>query len=188
MSILKFWKAACCFAWMPLRLGGDSSSSQTTSPVTTTTTNVTSQDRRNVASENAQAISGNNSLAVRNDTTTINMTDGGSVKAALDGITTLGSKAIDLGQFSVGGAIDTVKAVAQNNQQTIQDVFDLAKQTGANSLTSAAQTMGLATSTAQLAADAYKNASDSSTGNRTLLLVGMGVIGVAAVAMMMHKG
>jgi hypothetical protein len=175
-------------------IGGDSSSSQTTSPITNTTTNVTSQDRRNVASENAQAVSGDNNFLVRNSTsntnTNVNLstTDYGSVKASLDGMTTLGSKAIDLGQFSVGGAIDTVKAVAQNNQATINDVFDLAKSTGANALTSAAQTIGLANSTAQLAASAYQNASDSSTGNRTLLLTGMAVIGAVAVAMMMHKG
>lgn len=172
--------------------GGDSSSSQTTSPVTNTTTAVTTADKRNVASENAQAISGDNNLAVRNSTsntsTVVNMTDGGSVKAALDGMTTLGSRAIDLGQFAVGGAIDTVKQQAQLNQSTLNSVFDLAKSTGTNALTSAAQTIGLATSTAQLAADAYKNASDSSTGNRTLLLTGMAVIGVAAVVLMTHKG
>jgi hypothetical protein len=171
MNFFEFWKAVFCLEFFRLYIGGDSSSDASTNTTNYTTTNVTDIDRRAVASEQAQSITGDNNIVTHIST------DNGAV-----------AKAIDLGQFSVGAAFDSLKAQAAGNLATIAGVFDLAKQYGANAQTSSGAVMDLAKSTAQIAADAYKNSADVSSSNRTIILVGLAVIGVVGIALVRKKG
>lgn len=166
----------------PANIGGSSSSDSSTRTDATTNNNISTSDKRAVASENADAITGNNNSVTRIST------DFGSVGKALDAVSQTGAKAIDLGQFAVGGAIDVLKQQTSNNLSSISQVIDLAKNYGANAQTNSKDVMNLATSTATIAADAYKNQADSASGNRTIILVGLAVVGVIGVAIAWHKG
>ncbi|MEO8839441.1 MAG: hypothetical protein ABI351_12095, partial [Herbaspirillum sp.] len=95
----KFWKTLLC-GFLPLYLGGDSSSDASTKTQYTTTNQISTSDKRAVASENADAVTGNNNSIVRVSS------DMGSISAALDAVTQTGAKAIDAGQFAIGGAVD----------------------------------------------------------------------------------
>jgi hypothetical protein len=161
---------------IPANLGGSSESDASTRTTNNTSTAISTVDRRAVASENADAITGDNNSITRIQT------DFGSVGRALDAVTQTGARAIDLGQFAVGGAVDVLKQQTAGNLTSIAQIIDLAKNYGANAMTNSKDVMGLATSTAQIAADAYKNQADSASGNRTVILVGLAVVGTVAAA------
>lgn len=179
----RFWKTLLC-GFLPLYLGGDSSSDASTKTQYTTTNQISTSDKRAVASENANAITGDNNFIVRNTSTT----DFGSVAKALDAVTQTGARAIDLGQFAVGGAVDVLKQQTAGNLTTMGQIINLAESYGANAQTNSKDVMGLATSTAQIAADAYKNQADSASGNRTIILTGLAVVGAIGAAIAFRQG
>ena len=194
-GFFKFWKKAICFGFAPL-YGGDSESDASTNTSTSIRNNVSNTDRRGVASEQAISNTGDFNTINRTENTYIDgsnrstniSTDFGSVGAALGGMGTISSRAIDLGQFAVGGAIDVMKQQTALNAAGIASAFDVAKQSSANALTTAAQVMGFANTQTAAASDAFKAAKDESNGNRTLMLTALAVVGAVGVAVAMKKG
>ncbi|RFP36156.1 hypothetical protein [Duganella sp. BJB476] len=75
MSIFKFWKALFWFAIAPMYFGGDSESDSSTSTTNHVTNNATSVDKRNVASEQAVALSGDNNVVDRSQTSNTSFVD-----------------------------------------------------------------------------------------------------------------
>jgi hypothetical protein len=190
MNFFSFWRMLFCFAWAPLYIGGGSESDASTNTTTSIRNNVSSVDRRGVASEQAISNTGdfNTINRTENNSLTVQQTDFGSVGAALSGMGTISSKAIDLGQFAIGGAIENMKQQTALNAAGIASAFDVAKQSSANALTTAAQVMGFANTQTVAASDAFKAAKDETNGNRTLMLTALAVVGAVGVAVAMKKG
>ena len=159
--------------------------------------------------DDSSLILANGGVAAR-DGGVVNITDGNAMALATSALTTGLGGAFDLVGRSNANALE-----AMNRSGSA--AFEFAGKSNANALTYAsnvldAQSSGLSgfmdgftellgfagatQKTAQgataansaLVSQAYQDATDSSTGNRTLLLVCVGVVGVVAFAMIFRKG
>lgn len=152
----------------PCNIGGSSESRSDSSNTTNTTTTTTYQDRRNVADGGSNVVSADQSNVTMNNT----LSDSGAIKAAVD----LGTKAMDTSTVlaQAGGAmLDHNIALAK----------DLANSTSNTVSGAMAQTQAALQVVQSLAALPTK----LNDPNRAILIVGMAVVGVAAVMMMRGK-
>lgn len=136
------------------QFGGDSSSSSTqnTSYQVTDSRQVHSTDSRQYSDSRAYANSGNT-------TTTITAIDGGAVAAGRD----VSLRAIDQNSTNTAAFFGAADRLFSRGAQILD----------AN--------MQLTASLSQTAANAYDGATSQATGNRTMLLVGLAVVGVVGV-------
>lgn len=196
MSVIKYWAAFFSFALFPrLNFGGGSSSDTQTKTSTSTTNNVSTADKRLVTSEDGMATSGDHNTLAKitsdshniayNDNST--KTDFGSVSAALSGITQTADKAINLGQFGINGAVDILKKASDNSASLDSQLISFASQSSANAMTSSRDIMGLSSSVNSAVAGAYANQADTANGNKKIMYVALGIMGLVAVKMFSNK-
>jgi hypothetical protein len=139
------------------------------------------------------------------DGNTVTVTDGGAfdiVGRLADGMnanslaqtqaaTAIASSAGGLGTGAMAFASQAQEDASSFNLDALERTFDLASASAANARGSSSDALGFAretfgkalgavTASGDAVAGAYANATDSATGNRTLILVGIGVIGLAA--------
>lgn len=204
MSYIDFWKRCFCFAWAPLSIGGSSKSQANTDTRTTNTNHVNTQDRRVVASDAAVAVSGNHNVSSRTESTTftdssnrstsfsdssnrstsVTTTDFGSVSKSLDGISTMGKAAVDLGDSTVTGAISALKEMAQANLQATMASFDLARDTQTNS----SRDMGSVLNFAAKNNEALSTSVNGPDQNKTVMIAALAVVGAIGAAIAFKKG
>ncbi|AYR24545.1 hypothetical protein [Herbaspirillum rubrisubalbicans] len=132
----------------------DSNSDSSNKSETTTTNNTTYEDKRNVASEGAVAVSGDGNTV----TNSYQTTDLGAVQAGVTLAGNVATKALDLTNTGLAGVLDAMKASATANKE----IFD--------------QTLKLVGDNTKDTKEAFVKATEEVNGNR--VLVGMGVIAI----------
>lgn len=207
MSFFKIWKAWFCFAWMPLFFGGDSESSSDQTTTNNTTNNVHTEDKRNVASEQAVSVSGSGNLidrsantaftdtsnrsttftdqSDRSTTTTNTVTDFGAIGRMLETVGTVASRAVGASETLGAGAIDSLNRTGANSVMLALKAFDNASAQSANAITSSREVMGFAAQALGESRAAFAEAKDGGT-NKTMLIVALAVVGAVGVAVAMR--
>jgi hypothetical protein len=187
--------------------GGDSDSQANTTSNTTNTNHITTEDRRVVASDAAVAVSGNGNSTSRTESTsfadssnrstnfadsstrdsgnstniTNTTTDFGAISKGMEGITTMGIAAVDLGDTSVTGAIQVLKNISDNNRAVTMKAFDMANDNSQS-------VMNFAGRNTESVKDAFQTATIGPDENKTVLLAALAVIGAVGAAWAFKKG
>jgi len=111
----------------------------------------------------------------------ISETDMGAVKAATESLTTTTAKAFDFAGKGLTDLLSTQGAGLSGFMDAFDSLLGFATETQ--------ETAQLATKqNTALVGEAYQGARDSVDGNRTLMLVGLSIVGVVAVSMLFRKG
>jgi hypothetical protein len=161
------------WACMPLYFGNEADRSKNNQTVTTT--------------DQSQILAAGGVAARDGGIVQITTTDQGAIASAADTINSAVSEAFTFGargQQVIGDNFGQLLSAQSTGlagfMDSLDDLLGFA--------TLAQQTAQQATeSTSQLVATAYQGASDSASGNRTLILVGMAVVGVLSVALIFRK-
>lgn len=154
----------------PCNFGGKSSSSSASNTTTTTNTTNTYQDRRVVAD------GGSNVVSADQSTVFITNTDNGAVNAALDANTSVANKALDASTVLAKIGAD----MAGKTQDVTAQLF-----AGSQSL--AAKAMAQDSAALQMVQALAEKPLTLNDPNRAIVIVGMAVVGVAAVYMLGKK-
>lgn len=81
---------------------------------------------------------------------------------------------------AIGGAVDVLKLQTVEGQKSIMAAFDMAKNSGANSMKNSAEVLGFATSAIKESAGAFAQAADG--GQSKMVLAALVVVGAVGVA------
>jgi hypothetical protein len=108
------------------------------------------------------------------------VTDYGSVGGSLSLAGSMTSKAFDVADDGIKGAIDTLKLQTGAGSKMVEQAFDLARASGANALGTSAQVIGLANSAIRQTEDALTQAKDG--GQSKMVMAALAAIGVIGVA------
>lgn len=195
--------------------GGDSDSQANTSTANNTQNTAYNTDKRSVASEEAVSVTGegnfiDRSTATANSTsfsdssnrstnfadsskrdsenvttTNITTTDFGSVGKSLEGMGAIASRVVGLADTSVMGALESVNKTGANNLAFALKAFDVSSAQSANALTTSREVMGFADKAINQSKAAFAEAKDGGT-NKTMLIVGLAVVGAVGVALAMR--
>jgi hypothetical protein len=164
----------------------------------TTSSEVNNYDQRSVV-DNTGGIfgSGNqvdNSLTVI-DSRTITQTDAGAVRASMDALTNSLSIGFDglegigaQNQRSIERAFDSADLQSMTAREAILSAFDLQGDAQRNSRETYASALSYADSALNAATNAYKTNADSSSGNRTVILAAIAVVGIVGAGLIFRRG
>jgi len=158
----------------PCNFGGKSSSSSASTNNTTTNTTTTYQDRRNVADGGSTVVSADQS------TVFIQNTDQGAINAGA----ALGLSALDHNANVAGQAIDAAKVLAKTGADMASKTQDVTAQLFAGSQSLAAKAMAQDSAALQMVQSLASLPTKLNDPNRAIVIVGMAVVGVAAVYML----
>lgn len=179
--------------------GGDSESQANQQTTNNTTNNVHSEDKRNVASEQAVSVSGSGNVidrsansstsftdnSDRSSTTITTVTDFGAIGQMLGTVGTVANRAIGQSEMLGAGAIDSLNKTGANSVMLALKAFDTASAQSANAISSAREVMGFAQRAIDETSDAFATAKDGGT-NKTMLIVALAVVGAVGVAVAMR--
>lgn len=158
-----------------------------TGPVSTNTntqtTNTTNVDSRSVADNRNYANTTTNTLASGNIGSTLS--DIGNTETNSRNVTTTNITQSDSGAIAAGAAI--ASAALTGNAGTVASVLDLTKVLFQQSQKSLDANVQLTGQLASGANQAYSDATAQATGNKSLILVAIAVVGIAAVFAFKHK-
>lgn len=121
----------------------------------------------------------------RSVTTVNTMTDYGSVSGGLSLADSMTKRALDLSGNSIGGAIDVLKLQTKTGADSTAAAFDLARASGANSLSSSAAVLGFANSAIRETADAFAQAKDG--GQSKMVMAAIGAVAVVGIAFALNR-
>jgi hypothetical protein len=108
------------------------------------------------------------------------VTDYGSVGGSLSLAGSMSTKAFEVADGGIKGAIDTLKLQSSAGAKMVEQAFDLARSSGANALGTSAQVIGLANSAIQKTEAAMTQAKDGGQSKMVMAaLAAVGAIGVA---------
>lgn len=193
---------------------GGSNKTDSSTQTTSNTTNWTDyNDQRVVGQDEAIGLSGNNSTVNRTtsnltsfiDTsnrstnfadssdrstqftdnsdrsTHYTTTDHGAIAAGLG----LGTKALDSVGATMKQAFDSLTIQSEHGLQATRAAFDLAKSSGANSMTSSAAVLGFATDAIKETRAAFQEAEDG--GNKQIMLYAVMAVAAVGIAVAMRR-
>jgi hypothetical protein len=141
--MFKFWKTFFCFAWMPLYLGGGSTSEANQAQTTDTQDNRIAAATDSANTNNSRGYVGGSVI----NSVTNNTLDGGAI-----------SKSFDFAKAISAGAASSIAASEGNAQATVISSLDAVKSAYQNNAVSVAN--AYQNSAANVAA-AYQNTSDT---------------------------
>lgn len=188
--------------------GGDSDSQANTTNNTTNTNHINTEDRRVVASDAAVGVSGNGNVTSRTESTSftdasdrstsftdasdrsthITTTDFGSVTKSLEGLTTMGLAAVDLGDTSVTGAIDALKRIADNNLAVTTKALDLARYSSADSARTVETVSAFANKQTALTNAAFESSAFGPDLTKNVMWVALAAVAAIALPAIFKKG
>jgi hypothetical protein len=189
--------------------GGDSESEANTTTTNNTRNTAINTDKRNVASEEAVSVSGDGVVVDRSSQSTTNfsdtsnrstnfsdtsdrsvvttntVTDFGAIGKMLETVGTVANRAIGSSEMLGAGAIDSLNKTGANSVLLALKAFDSAQAQSANAVSSSREVMGFAEAALNQSRAAFAEAKDGGT-NKTMLIVGLAVVGAVGVAVAMR--